>query len=141
MEEKGGVNSSSGVAVKGDEAPESYRVAPRSESNNIEFSGSIVSTTPVSSVTEETPKKKRGRPRKYGPDGKVASIALSPMPISASIPLAGDFSAWGNSGNRPIDSFNKKNKFEAETPGSISPKLCYFVEFESNYKMFQYSCC
>ncbi|KAF3615594.1 AT-hook motif nuclear-localized protein 1 [Capsicum chinense] len=124
MEEKGGVNSSSGVAVKGDEAPESYRVAPRSESNNIEFSGSIVSTTPVSSVTEETPKKKRGRPRKYGPDGKVASIALSPMPISASIPLAGDFSAWGNSGNRPIDSFNKKNKFEAETPGE---RMAYSV--------------
>ncbi|KAK6794333.1 hypothetical protein RDI58_007786 [Solanum bulbocastanum] len=113
MEEKEGVDSSV-VTVKGDEAPESYRVAPRSESNNIEFSGSIVATTPVN-VTEET-KKKRGRPRKYGPDGKPA-VALSPMPISASIPLAGDFSAWKNSGSRPIDSFKKKNKFEVETPG------------------------
>lgn len=109
MEEKGGVNSSE-VTVKGGEAPESYRVAPRSESNNIEFSGSIVATTPVS-VTEET-KKKRGRPRKYGPDGKVA-IALSPMPISASIPLAGDFSA-----------FKKTNKFEVETPGE---RMAYSV--------------
>ncbi|WMV20320.1 hypothetical protein MTR67_013705 [Solanum verrucosum] len=113
MEEKEGVNSS-GVTVKGDEAPESYRVVPRSESNNIEFSGSIVATTPAN-VTEET-KKKRGRPRKYGPDGKPA-VALSPMPISASIPLAGDFSAWKNSGSRPVDSFKKKNKFEVETPG------------------------
>ncbi|KAG5616731.1 hypothetical protein H5410_016555 [Solanum commersonii] len=113
MEEKEGVNSS-GVTVKGDEAPESYRVVPRSESNNIEFSGSIVATAPVN-VTEET-KKKRGRPRKYGPDGKPA-VALSPMPISASIPLAGDFSAWKNSGSRPVDSFKKKNKFEVETPG------------------------
>lgn len=129
MEEKGGVNSSE-VTVKGGEAPESYRVAPRSESNNIEFSGSIVATTPVS-VTEET-KKKRGRPRKYGPDGKVA-IALSPMPISASIPLAGDFSA-----------FKKTNKFEVETPGNIFPShrsffrhlhecVCFIIlEFELN---------
>ncbi|XP_055825166.1 AT-hook motif nuclear-localized protein 1 isoform X1 [Solanum dulcamara] len=118
--EKGGVNSS-GVTVKGDEAPESYIVAPRSESKNIEFSGSIVATTPLS-VTEET-KKKRGRPRKYGPDGKV-NVALSPMPISASIPLAGDFSAWKNSGSRPVDSFKTKNKFEVETPGE---KMAYSV--------------
>ncbi|MCD7460763.1 hypothetical protein HAX54_044377 [Datura stramonium] len=121
MEEKEGVNSS-GVTVKGDEAPESYRVAPRNESNNIEFSGSIVAATPVS-VTEETNKKKRGRPRKYGPDGKVAG-ALSPMPISASIPLTGDFSAWKNSGSRPVDSFKKKNKFEVETPGE---RMAYSV--------------
>ncbi|KAJ8552764.1 hypothetical protein K7X08_020157 [Anisodus acutangulus] len=101
MEEKEGV-SRSGVTVKVDEAP-------RGESNNNnEFSGSIVAVTPV----EET-KKKRSRPRKYGPDGK---IALSPMPISASIPLTADFSPWKNSGNRPVDSL-KKNKFEVETPG------------------------
>uniref|UniRef100_M1D280 AT-hook motif nuclear-localized protein n=1 Tax=Solanum tuberosum TaxID=4113 RepID=M1D280_SOLTU len=127
MEEKEGVNSS-GVTVKGDEAPESYRVVPRSESNNIEFSGSIVATTPVN-VTEET-KKKRGRPRKYGPDGKPA-VALSPMPISASIPLAGDFSAWKNSGSRPVDSFKKKNKFEVETPGSTGVDLFALFLFVS----------
>lgn len=39
--EKEGVNSST-VIVKGDEAPKSYRMAPRSESNIIEFSGSTV---------------------------------------------------------------------------------------------------
>ncbi|XP_015068079.1 AT-hook motif nuclear-localized protein 1 [Solanum pennellii] len=126
MEEKEGVNGS-GVTVKGDEAPESYRVAPRSESNNIEFSGSIVATTPVN-VTEET-KKKRGRPRKYGPDGKPA-VALSPMPISASIPLAGDFSAWKNSGSRPVDSFKKKNKFEVGTPGE---GMAYSVGASANF--------
>ncbi|GAB2302537.1 AT-hook motif nuclear-localized protein 1 [Dionaea muscipula] len=32
-------------------------------------------------------KKKRGRPRKYGPDGSV-TIALSPKPISSSVPPA-----------------------------------------------------
>lgn len=40
-------------------------------------------------------KKKRGRPRKYGPDGSVVSprlAPLSPMPISASMP-AGEFPA------------------------------------------------
>ncbi|XP_060203444.1 AT-hook motif nuclear-localized protein 6 isoform X2 [Lycium barbarum] len=116
MEEKEGVNSF-GVTVKGDEASESYRVAPRIESNNNEFiiSGSFVAATPVS-VTEET-KKRRGRPRKYGPDGKVAAVALSPMPISASIPLTADFSPWKNSTSRPVDSIKKKNKFEVETPG------------------------
>ncbi|XP_059304924.1 AT-hook motif nuclear-localized protein 6 isoform X1 [Lycium ferocissimum] len=112
MEEKEGVNSF-GVTVKGDEASESYRVAPRIESNNNEFIS--VAATPVS-VTEET-KKRRGRPRKYGPDGKVAAVALSPMPISASIPLTADFSPWKNSTSRPVDSIKKKNKFEVETPG------------------------
>ena len=30
--------------------------------------------------------KKRGRPRKYNPDGSLA-VTLSPMPISSSVPL------------------------------------------------------
>ncbi|KAH0686285.1 hypothetical protein KY290_017881 [Solanum tuberosum] len=37
------------------------------------------------------------------------------MPISDTILLAGDFSAWKNSGSCPVDSFKKKNKFEVET--------------------------
>ncbi|KAF7131609.1 hypothetical protein RHSIM_Rhsim09G0193800 [Rhododendron simsii] len=68
---------------------------------------------PVGSGTEG--KKKRGRPRKYAPDGSV--LALSPMPISASIPLTGDYSSWKQGRGRPVDSFKKKHKLEFESPG------------------------
>lgn len=75
----------------------------------------LVSVTPAGSTEG---KKKRGRPRKYGPDGKPR-MALSPMPISASIPLTGgDYSGWKNgSGGRPVDSFKKKHKLEFGSPG------------------------
>ncbi|XP_009804112.2 AT-hook motif nuclear-localized protein 6-like [Nicotiana sylvestris] len=46
------------------------------------------------------------------------------MPISASIPLTGNFSPWRNSGSRPVDHLKKKNKFEVETPGE---RMEYFV--------------
>ncbi|XP_054812133.1 AT-hook motif nuclear-localized protein 6-like [Prosopis cineraria] len=61
-------------------------------------------------------KKKRGRPRKYGPDGKLA-LALSPMPISSSIPLTGDFSLWKRGRGRPVESVKKSFKYEFESPG------------------------
>ncbi|XP_068634688.1 AT-hook motif nuclear-localized protein 1-like [Aristolochia californica] len=56
-------------------------------------------------------KKKRGRPRKYGPDGSV-SLALSPMPISSSAPAGsgmgpGDFPTVKRSRGRPAGSLNK----------------------------------
>ncbi|THG18369.1 hypothetical protein TEA_014390 [Camellia sinensis var. sinensis] len=118
MEGKEGINSSR-VTV----APESYGMAVRSE-NPSQSSGSAVvapvavtAATPVSVVAPGTAgKKKRGRPKKYGPDGSLR-VALSPMPISASIPLTGDFSAWKQGGGRPIDSFKKKHKLEFETLG------------------------
>lgn len=102
------------TAVKANETPESHHVAPRSE-NYGQFDGPIVPamTTPSTDVV----KKKRGRPRKYGPDGKVA-LALSPMPISSSIPLTGDFSAWKRGRGRPIESIKKSYKYEFESPGS-----------------------
>ncbi|TKY51960.1 AT-hook motif nuclear-localized protein 6 [Spatholobus suberectus] len=102
-----------GVVV-GDEAPASFHVAPRIE-NNLDFSRAAV-PAPATKV-----KKKRGRPRKYGPDGKVALgpvAALSPMPISSSIPLTGEFSAWKRGRGRPIESIKKSSfKFEVEGPG------------------------
>ncbi|KAI9076705.1 hypothetical protein K1719_041345 [Acacia pycnantha] len=61
-------------------------------------------------------KKKRGRPRKYGPDGKLA-LALSPMPISSSIPLTGDFSMWKRGRGRPVESVKKSFKCDFESPG------------------------
>ncbi|XP_047962986.1 AT-hook motif nuclear-localized protein 3-like [Salvia hispanica] len=55
-------------------------------------------------------KKKRGRPRKYAAaDGSI--LALSPMPISASIPFTGDYS------ERPLNSSMKKHKLDFSSPG------------------------
>ncbi|PIM99701.1 hypothetical protein CDL12_27801 [Handroanthus impetiginosus] len=114
MEEKEGLNGS-GVTVKGDEAPQSYRVEPR-----IENPGSTAPPTaepPASAAAPETEvKKKRGRPRKYGPDG--SATALSPMPISASIPLTGgEYSAWKQNVDKPVNSSKKKHKLDFESSG------------------------
>ncbi|CAN6851113.1 unnamed protein product [Brassica oleracea] len=43
-------------------------------------------TMPVGNSSSELKMKKRGRPRKYNPDGLLA-VTLSPMPISSSVPL------------------------------------------------------
>lgn len=133
MEEKESSGSGVAATVSSEEAPESYRVAPRSE-NSAQFSGpgptmaapapaQAASPPPVSAAAAPTGtdvmKKKRGRPRKYGPDGTVA-LALSPMPISSSIPLTGEYSAWKRGrGRAAVDSVSKKsNKYEVfESPG------------------------
>ncbi|KAL3524190.1 hypothetical protein ACH5RR_017024 [Cinchona calisaya] len=128
MEEKG-VNSSSGLAVRSDEASESFRVEPNVE-NPSNFSGSAVTTTEATTTSVAAPatevKKKRGRPKKYGPDGSV-TMALSPMPISASIPLTGDFSAWKQSRGRPIDSYKKKHKLDFGSPVQTGDRVAYSV--------------
>ncbi|KAJ9171276.1 hypothetical protein P3X46_014665 [Hevea brasiliensis] len=88
METREGLTS--GVTVIGAEAPSTYHVAPRTE--NTSQMGLAGAVSPLSvGLTGTTEKKKRGRPRKYGPDGTVAR-ALSPMPISSSAPPGGDFS-------------------------------------------------
>ena len=50
---------------------------------------------PLSSAGSDLTKKKRGRPRKYAPDGSLNPRAsrptLSPTPISSSIPFSGDY--------------------------------------------------
>jgi hypothetical protein len=55
--------------------------------------------------------RKCGRPRKYAPDGTL-NTALSPMPISSSILLIEDNSAWkpGRQHNYEYESIGKKNK-------------------------------
>ncbi|PON70014.1 PPC domain containing protein [Parasponia andersonii] len=125
MEEK--ESSASGVAVSSEEGPDSYRVAPRNENSSGQFSGptmaapaSTASPSPVSAAAPPpsagVTKKKRGRPRKYGPDGTVA-LAISPMPISSSIPLTGEFSAWKRGRGKPVDPIKKsQNKYEAYEP-------------------------
>ncbi|GAB4858726.1 hypothetical protein Ancab_010200 [Ancistrocladus abbreviatus] len=115
-----------GVTVKGDEAPESYRVASRDENLSHLSGGPTMAATPLVSmaVPAMKVKKKRGRPRKYGPDGTV-STALSPMPISASIPFTGDFSGWKHAARvRPFQTIKKAHKFEVENLGD---RLAYMI--------------
>ncbi|XP_020219451.1 AT-hook motif nuclear-localized protein 1 [Cajanus cajan] len=90
---------SSGVTVIGAEAPSAYQMAPRSEVPSQggpvppEAATGTMGVSPVSVGLDGTAvKKKRGRPRKYGPDGSV-TMALSPMPISSSAPFSNDFSS------------------------------------------------
>ncbi|KAL3834581.1 hypothetical protein ACJIZ3_009317 [Penstemon smallii] len=122
MEEKEGLNFA-GVTIITDEAPQNYRVE-----NSVQFGGSNAPPTPAAVVNAAAApstglKKKRGRPRKYsGEGGPAAAVALSPMPISASIPLSGDYSAWKQSTSRPVDSFKKKQKLENENSGG---KMAY----------------
>ncbi|KAK6130254.1 hypothetical protein DH2020_036064 [Rehmannia glutinosa] len=93
--------SSSGVTVLGSDAPSDYRMAPRTTMDNpgsapptVTVAPAPVSITPPPATAAgvasgvggaTTLKKKRGRPRKYGPDGAAAK-ALSPKPISSSAP-------------------------------------------------------
>ncbi|MED6145821.1 AT-hook motif nuclear-localized protein 6 [Stylosanthes scabra] len=100
-------------------AAESFHVAPRVET--IDFSGASTPTPAPGTGTGTDGKKKRGRPRKYGPDGKptaAAAGALSPMPISASIPLTGEFSGWKRGKGRSVESIKKSSfKYDFESPG------------------------
>ncbi|CAH9059700.1 unnamed protein product [Cuscuta epithymum] len=128
MEEKG-VNSPGATVKSDDGAPESLQVVgPRSENHSQLMSGSAAAETPATPPSSaaaappsaEVTKKKRGRPRK---DATLA-MALSPMPISASIPLSGDYSAWKQCTNRPTESSKKKHKVDYENPGE---RMAYSV--------------
>ncbi|XWS48354.1 hypothetical protein CRYUN_Cryun13aG0068800 [Craigia yunnanensis] len=121
-----------GVTVKGDEAPEGYHFAPRTE-NAATYAWPTMQTTAAPSATVAAPpgpgtgsemKKKRGRPRKYAPDGSLAT-AISPMPISSSIPLTGDFSPWKRGRGRSVDTVKKSHKYEIES--SPGDRVAYFV--------------
>lgn len=102
-----------GVTVIGAEAPSAYHVAPRTETpsqNQAAGSPALTAASPVSvELAGTTGKKKRGRPRKYGPDGTV-TMALSPMPISSSAPPGGDLSATKRGKVRPSGLEYKQHK-------------------------------
>ncbi|EOY24515.1 AT-hook motif nuclear-localized protein 1 isoform 3 [Theobroma cacao] len=116
-----------GVTVVGSDAPSDYHIAPRSENSTQNPNPTPGSAPPPQpppqtaaqpvpppvSVSGLPVKKKRGRPRKYGPDGSV-TMALSPKPIStAAPPPLIDFSA-GKRGKVKSPTSVSKAKYELE---------------------------
>ncbi|XP_073525866.1 uncharacterized protein [Phyllobates terribilis] len=83
----GGGGSGGGVTVVGSDAPTDYHIAPRTETISY-VPGSAPPASVQAGAMVALPgllvKKKRGRPRKYAPDGSLN--ALSPKPISSSAP-------------------------------------------------------
>ncbi|KAL3619385.1 hypothetical protein CASFOL_036955 [Castilleja foliolosa] len=101
MENSNTLSSSSGVRVVGSDAPPDYHMTHRTSlesnpTNHLTVSAPppiVAVSTPSVSVTPTpleaggvaTLKKKRGRPRRYAPDGSPV-VALSPKPISSAAP-------------------------------------------------------
>ncbi|KAJ4850717.1 AT-hook motif nuclear-localized protein 1 [Turnera subulata] len=115
-----------GVTVVGSDAPSDYQIAPRSENNNPSATPASAPQAPPPVAAGTMPaKKKRGRPRKYGPDGSV-TMALSPKPISSAAPAPQhmppviDFSAVKQKKVKPV---NKANKYELENLELVG---CFF---------------
>lgn len=82
-------------------------------------------------------KKKRGRPRKYSPDGNIA-LGLAPTPISSSNVVHGD-----SSGTPSSEPSAKKNR--GRPPGSGKRQLdalgTHFLEFFLNVKFYIFAIC
>lgn len=114
-----------GVTVVGSDAPSDYHIAQRPEN-------ATQNPTPGSALPSQPPlqqpaqpilpavavagmplKKKRGRPRKYGPDGSVTK-ALSPKPISTAAPS-------------PVIDFSAGKRGKVKSPTSVS-KVKYELE-------------
>ncbi|KAF3537646.1 hypothetical protein F2Q69_00022013 [Brassica cretica] len=142
-----------GITVVGSDAPSDFHIAARSESSNPSPNSvapplpqshhtnqlaivapppqiSMAATTMMEGISGVPMKKKRGRPRKYGPDGAV--VALSPKPISSAPapshpPPASshviDFSASEKrSKMKPTNSFNRtKFHHQVENLGEWVP--------------------
>ncbi|CAN8264680.1 unnamed protein product [Cochlearia groenlandica] len=92
----------------------------------------------ISSTGSDPAKKKRGRPRKYAPDGslnpRAFRPALSPTPISSSVPLSGDYhhSLWkrGKNQQQNVEFVKKSHRFEYENspaPPPPPPGLSHYV--------------
>ncbi|XP_010277390.1 PREDICTED: AT-hook motif nuclear-localized protein 1-like isoform X2 [Nelumbo nucifera] len=110
---------STGIAVMGADAPPNFHVAARTDNPPQVSTSAAVAATQVNVAMAATGmKKKRGRPRKYGPGGTV-SLALSPIPISSSAPpVVSNFSAGKRGRGRPVGLINREQpKFEVENLG------------------------
>ncbi|KAE9606910.1 hypothetical protein Lal_00025894 [Lupinus albus] len=117
---EGGTNS--GITVVGSDAPAEYHVAHRAENAAPAAGSTVLTAVPAAqggAPSMQPVKKKRGRPRKYAPDGSV-TMALSPRPISSSappsLPPVIDFSAERRGKVRPVSSVSK-TRFEVENIG------------------------
>ncbi|XP_076954122.1 AT-hook motif nuclear-localized protein 1-like [Bidens hawaiensis] len=102
--------NTSGVTVVSSDAPSDYHISPRTEPP---VATQVGPTQPLN-VTPVSMKKKRGRPRKYGPDGSVTQAALlSPKPISSA------------AGTSPVIDFSagKRGKVRLPSAGKQSPKM------------------
>ena len=139
MEGREGVSGASGaVTVVASDAPSEFHVSVQTE-NPTQVAGSSPAVTPAVAVYQPAPpptvtaavvtaslagtmpgKKKRGRPRKYGPDGSV-KMALSPKPISSSTPGPPviDFTVEKRGKIRPVGSASK-SKMKLENLGNYS---------------------
>lgn len=150
MEGRENVSSSSGVRVVGSDAPSDYHMAPRTTTENPSTQVMIgsaaqpvavaaqaqvgVSVSPPSAVTTGssalaliTVKKKRGRPRKYGPDGSVPTSVISPKPISSAAPSPViDFSSEKPAKVRPVGSALKVYQPKADVQNSGKKKKEFF---------------
>lgn len=149
-----------GITVVRSEAPSDFHIAPRSESSNpypisatppLQQSHhtnqlavviappqilTAVTTTVMEGISGGSMKRKRGRPRKYGPDGAV--VALSPKPISSPpasshLPASShviDFSASEKRGKmKPTNSFNRTKYYhhQVKSLGKSSFVLFFFL--------------
>lgn len=134
---------SAGVTVIGAEAPSDYEMVARTENPNQVAGSPAVDASPVSvGFTGAVGKKKRGRPRKYQPDGVgVSNMTLSPTPISSSAPIPGNFSSGKRGRGRPVGSENKhKQKVGLDNSGNRglpNPLLRFKVLFVL-YLCFEY---
>ncbi|XP_043715210.1 AT-hook motif nuclear-localized protein 1-like isoform X2 [Telopea speciosissima] len=108
---------STGVAVMGADAPPNFHVAARTE-NPSSVVAAAAAATPVGTSQVSTVKKKRGRPRKYGPEGTM-SMALSPMPISSSAPAPAPPAQPALPAPQPTGEFSGSNKRGRGRPGYL----------------------
>ncbi|KAM0030645.1 putative AT-hook motif nuclear-localized protein [Helianthus debilis subsp. tardiflorus] len=97
MDPRGEVIMPAAVETKAPEAPSSHQLvlaSPTQTANPSQVMGPQGFSTETSGgFPSSLAKKKRGRPRKYGPDGTaVTGRTLSPMPLSASSPTSGGYS-------------------------------------------------
>ncbi|CAF1921512.1 hypothetical protein BRARA_B03804 [Brassica rapa] len=167
MEEKGGVSPSGVITVKGDEEATEFQQNPsllQSVGPTTVVSPSPppppppppTSVTPVSAAAAPPPlissagldltKKKRGRPRKYAPDGSLnpryLRPTLSPTPISTSIPFSGDYSHWKQGKAQqylPVELIKKPHMFEYGSSPAFPPPPGLSCYVGANFTTHQFT--
>ena len=129
------ITATGGVTVVGSDAPSDYHIAPRQENSTQNPNPTPGSASPLQpppqpvSVAGMPVKKKRGRPRKYGPDGSV-TMALSPKPLSTAAPSPViDFSA-GKRGKVKSPTSVSKAKYELGNLGEKQLAILEVTRFE-----------